>query len=86
MKFILYLSKNFFTLLIINLIFLILSSANASVENSLKEISSKLRCMTCQNQSIHESDTEFSKDIKKLREKKIKEGKTEQDIINYLRL
>ena len=31
----------------------------------VKEISLQLRCMTCQNQSIHDSDADFSLQIKK---------------------
>ena len=54
------------------------------IEDKIKNISLQLRCMTCQNQTIHESETEFAKDIKKLIKKQIIEGKTENEIIIYL--
>ena len=41
--------------------------AEANIENDIKDITSKLRCMTCQNQTIYSSDTEFSLSIKKAR-------------------
>ena len=34
-------------------------------EKKFAEITKILRCMTCQNQTIYESETEFSKQIKK---------------------
>ena len=37
------------------------------IEEDLKKITSKLRCMTCQNQTIYDSDADFSLDIKKRR-------------------
>ena len=42
---------------------LFISKANASIENDVKKITSILRCMTCQNQTIYDSDADFSKDI-----------------------
>ena len=54
------------------------------IEEKIKNISVQLRCMTCQNQTIYESETEFAKDIKKLIKKQIIDGKTEKEITNYL--
>ena len=56
----------------------------ASDEEILKKITSKLRCMTCQNQTIYDSDADFSKDIKKIVLEKLKNKKTEKEIINFL--
>ena len=58
--------------------------AKASVESDLKNITSKLRCMTCQNQTIYSSDADFSKNIKKIVEEKLKNNESEKEIINYL--
>ena len=40
--------------------------------------------MTCQNQSIFESDTDFSKDIKKIVKNKLQNNATEKEIIDFL--
>ena len=50
------------TLLIINFIFLFNfcdAIASETVEDQVKKLTLELRCMTCQNQSIHDSDAEF---------------------------
>ena len=60
------------------------ANAEATIEKDLKELALKLRCMTCQNQSIYESETEFAKNIKRLIRKKLKEGQTKKEIINFL--
>ena len=41
-----------------------ISAQEAYDEKKFVEISKMLRCMTCQNQTIYESETEFSKQIK----------------------
>ena len=40
--------------------------------------------MTCQNQSVYDSDSDFAKDIMKIIEDKFNEGKTEKEIILLL--
>ena len=40
--------------------------------------------MTCQNQSIHDSEAEFSNDIKNIVKTKFEEGKTEKEIKIFL--
>tara|TARA_B100001778_G_C18415418_1_gene550862 strand:- start:588 stop:842 length:255 start_codon:yes stop_codon:yes gene_type:complete len=40
--------------------------------------------MTCQNQSIHDSEAEFSNDIKKIVRNKFNEGKSEKEIKDFL--
>tara|TARA_B100000700_G_C14823788_1_gene751260 strand:- start:394 stop:741 length:348 start_codon:yes stop_codon:yes gene_type:complete len=56
----------------------------ASEKKDLKRIALKLRCMTCQNQSIYDSDTDFSKDIKKIIQEKLQQNKSDEEIINFL--
>ena len=58
--------------------------ANETFENKVKNLTLELRCMTCQNQSIYDSDAEFSNDIKKLVKAKLKEGKSEKEIKQFL--
>ena len=40
--------------------------------------------MTCQNQSIYDSEAEFSNDIKKIVKTKFEEGKSEKEIKQFL--
>ena len=54
------------------------------IETKIKNISLQLRCMTCQNQSIYDSEADFSIDIKKIIKKLINEGKTEKEIIEFM--
>ena len=79
MKFILF-SNNFFFLIF----FLLSTNLSASIESDLKKITSKLRCMTCQNQTIYDSDADFSKDIKKIIIEKLQNNEKEEEIIKFL--
>jgi len=48
------------------------------------EIAKILRCMTCQNLTIYESDTEFSKQIKLEIQNQLKNGETKEQIISFM--
>ena len=50
-----------------------------------KNISKQIRCLVCQNQSIDESSAPLAKDLRILIRKKIVEGKTEEEIYDYLK-
>ena len=54
------------------------------IEEDLKKITTKLRCMTCQNQTIYDSDADFSLDIKKIVGEKLQNGEKEKEIIDFL--
>ena len=55
-----------------------------NIDERVKNLTLELRCMTCQNQSIYDSDAEFSNDIKKIVKQKLQEGESERDIKNFL--
>ena len=55
-----------------------------NIDERVKNLTLELRCMTCQNQSIYDSDAEFSNDIKKIVKQKLQEGKSEKDIKKFL--
>ena len=76
-KFIFYI--NLFTFLFIFKIY-----ANEDISERLKKLTLELRCMTCQNQSIYESEADFSNDIKKIVRTKIEEGKSDMEIKKFL--
>ena len=58
--------------------------ATENIDERTKKLTLELRCMTCQNQSIYDSDAEFSNDIKKIVKRKLEEGKSERDIKKFL--
>ena len=55
-----------------------------NIDERVKSLTLELRCMTCQNQSIYDSDAEFSNDIKKIVKQKLQEGESERDIKKFL--
>jgi len=75
-KFILFIFS--FTILFVN---------NLKAENSdkLDKISKNLRCLICQGQSIYDSQSDFALSMKILIQKKINEGKNENEIYDFLK-
>ena len=55
-----------------------------NIDERVKNLTLELRCMTCQNQSIYDSDAEFSNDIKRIVKQKLQEGESERDIKKFL--
>jgi len=77
--------KIIFILIFLSLLTNLLATKSyANIEADLKKITSKLRCMTCQNQTIYDSDADFSLDIKKIVGDKLQNGETEKEIIDFL--
>ena len=74
-----------FYIIILSYIFFALKTfAVESVDERVKNLTLELRCMTCQNQSIYDSDAEFSNDIKRIVKEKFQEGKSEREIKKFL--
>ena len=75
-KFIVYIFS--FTLLFLN---------NLKAENSdqVDKISKNLRCLICQGQSVYDSQSDFALSMKILIQKKINEGKNENEIYDFLK-
>lgn len=48
------------------------------------EISEQLRCLVCQNQSIVDSNAELAVDLRNQVIEQVKEGRTNQEIIDYM--
>ena len=74
----------FFFKIFFVLLFSCSSYANKSMDTKVKKLALELRCMTCQNQSIHDSDSDYSKDIKIFIKKKFEEGLNEREIKKIL--
>ena len=75
--------QSFFKLFLL-LFFSCSLSANEKIEDKVKKLTLELRCMTCQNQSVYDSDSDFSKDIKKITKAKFEEGLSEKEIKDFL--
>ena len=71
------------------ILFLILSLQKLSNANNnsllVDKISKNLRCLICQGQSVYDSQSDFAISMKILINNKIKEGKSEKQIYNYLK-
>ena len=79
-----YLTKIIFSIfLIVSCISSHLLKAENNINQDLAEMTKKLRCMTCQNQSIYDSETDFAIDIKKIIIKKLNEGQDQNEIFDF---
>ena len=58
---------------------------NKEQETRARNISKNIRCLVCQNQSIDESNAPLAKDLRILIRDKIKSGKKDEEIYNFLR-
>ena len=74
---------------IITIIFFIINLQAISLgdekSNQVNKISKNLRCLICQGQSVYDSQSDFALSIKLLIKNKINEGKTENEIYDYLK-
>ena len=70
---------------IIFIIFSLNMNSSLALNDDIKsEITKNLRCLICQGQSVHDSDSEFANSLKLLVDKKLNEGFNEKQIYNYL--
>ena len=58
--------------------------ANAAVEVQVERLSTQLRCLVCQNQTIADSHAELAQDLKQEIREMAAKGMTDQAIIDYL--
>ena len=67
--------------------FIILNTHNVSFAENTKlqlEIYKNLRCLVCQGQSIADSNSDFAQTLKLVVKAKISEGKSKQEIYDFL--
>ena len=76
--------KFIFLILFLFLSFQKLLMANNN-SSTVDKISKNLRCLICQGQSVYDSQSDFALSMKILISNKIKEGKSEKQIYNYLK-
>ena len=59
--------------------------ADPLLENRARNLSQKLRCLVCQNQSIDDSDADLAQDLRREVRAQLTLGKTDAAILNDLR-
>ena len=76
----------YFNLILYFIFFFISNSvlSDENLNNKIKELTLELRCMTCQNQSVYDSDSEFANDIKNIVKEKFDDGLNEKQIKMFL--
>ena len=74
----------FFSKIFFVLLFSFSLNANENIDTKVKKLTLELRCMTCQNQAVYSSDTDFSLNIKSIIKKKLENNETEKEIIDFL--
>ena len=55
-----------------------------ALEARAREISRELRCITCQSQSIDDSDAPLAKDLRMIVRERLLAGDTDQEIMTYM--
>lgn len=59
-------------------------NSDPAIEDRFKSITSELRCQKCQNQTIYDSKAGLADDLKRQVRTQIREGKSDQEIIDYM--
>ena len=54
------------------------------LEKVAREIGKELRCLVCQNEDIQNSNADIAKDLRKIVRKKLTEGQTKKQIIDFV--
>lgn len=54
------------------------------LEQRARDLSKRLRCLVCQNQSIDESDAELARDLRKIVRERLVAGDTDAEVIAYM--
>ena len=71
------------------IIFLFIGFTQSKSDEKSDELKSKIlkniRCLICQGQSVHDSESDFASSIKLIVQKKINEGSNEDQIYEFLR-
>lgn len=58
--------------------------ANQELESRARAISSELRCLVCQNQSIDDSDADLAKDLRIIVRERLTAGDDDAAVVNYV--
>ena len=65
--------------------FLNICQVMAQEQSLTYKITKNLRCLVCQGQSVHDSDSDFANSLKIVVQRKVDEGMSENDIYEFLK-
>ncbi|GAB4360939.1 MAG: cytochrome c-type biogenesis protein CcmH [Oricola sp.] len=54
------------------------------LEHRAREISEKLRCLVCQNQSIDDSDADLARDLRVIVRERLLKGDTDKEVMDFV--
>jgi cytochrome c-type biogenesis protein CcmH len=57
---------------------------NPALETRARAISTELRCMVCQNQSIDDSNADLARDLRLLVRKRLVDGDSNRQVLDYI--
>ena len=66
------------------IVLILITTKNFAGENINDKILKNLRCLVCQGQTISDSNSDFAQTIKSVVSDKIRQGKNEKEIYNFL--
>jgi cytochrome c-type biogenesis protein CcmH len=55
-----------------------------ALEKRVRDLSSELRCLVCQNQTLADSNAPLAADLRNQVREQLKSGKSERDVIDFL--
>jgi cytochrome c-type biogenesis protein CcmH len=58
--------------------------ATEDQEQRIRQLSEKLRCLVCQNQSLAESNAELAQDLRQQLREQVVAGRSDREIMDYL--
>jgi len=58
--------------------------SDPALEARARTLSSELRCMVCQNQSIDDSNADLARDLRLLVRERITDGDSDEQVLNYI--
>ncbi len=59
-------------------------AADPALEARMTRITSELRCLVCQNQTIADSNADLAADLRRQTRELLKQGKTDREIVDYM--
>ena len=71
-------------LVVISINFKSIATASTFFEDQTINITKNLRCLICQGQTIHESNSDFAESMKKYIKSELENGKTNEEIFSSL--
>lgn len=61
-----------------------LAQEDAALEKRVHDLSSELRCLVCQNQTLADSQAPLAVDLRNQVREQLKSGKSERDVVEFL--